>query len=66
MGTVMIRCPRSNQAVSTGIETEQSVFNRLPEVAARLHCPLCGGEHFWTARNAWLQDLSLAPTIEAE
>ena len=59
MGTVMIRCPRSGRAVSTGIETEPSVFSRLPEVAARTHCPICGAEHVWTAREAWLAEPSL-------
>ena len=59
MGTVMIRCPRTGRAVSTGIETELSVFSRLPEVAARTHCPICGAEHVWTAREAWLAEPSL-------
>ena len=59
MGTVMIRCPRAGDAVSTEIETEPSVFSRLPVVAARLRCPLCGEEHIWTAKEAWLEDLWL-------
>jgi hypothetical protein len=56
MGTVMIRCPRTGNAVSTGIETERSVFDRLPLVEARLCCSLCGDEHVWTAKEAWLED----------
>ena len=32
MGAVMIRCPRTGRTVSTEIETEPSVFSRLPEV----------------------------------
>jgi len=31
--------------VSTQIETEASVFRTLPEVLARMACPLCGGVH---------------------
>jgi hypothetical protein len=62
MGAVMIRCPRTGQAVSTEIETEPSVFSRLPNVAARMNCPLCGEEHVWTASSAWLgDDPSLVP-----
>ena len=61
MGTVMIRCPRTGDAVSTEIETEASVFARLPEVAARTRCPSCGEEHVWTARDAWLAEPSLVP-----
>ena len=58
MGMVMIRCPSTGGAVSTQIETEPSVFNRLPQVAALLHCPICGKDHIWTTREAWLEDAS--------
>jgi hypothetical protein len=61
MATVMIRCPRTGRAVSTQIDTEVSVFERLPEVASSLRCPACGEEHSWTARDAWLADAPLAP-----
>ena len=54
MGAVMIRCPRTGRAVSTEIETEPSVFSRLPEVAGRMRCPDCGQEHRWSASQAWL------------
>ena len=61
MGTVMIRCPRTGLAVSTGIETDMTVFQRLPEVPARTRCPLCDEEHVWTAREAWLEEPWLMP-----
>jgi hypothetical protein len=61
MGAVMIRCPRTGGAVSTEIETEPGDFGRLPHVEARMRCRLCGGEHVWTAREAWLEQPSLAP-----
>ena len=61
MGAVMIRCPRTGRAVSTEIETEPSVFSRLPEVAARMRCPDCGREHEWSASLAWLEPPILAP-----
>lgn len=54
MGTVMIRCPRTDRAVSTEIETETPVFERLPDVPSRLICPACGEVHVWTRRDAWL------------
>ena len=56
MGAVMIRCPRTGRAVSTEIETEPSVFSRLPEVAGRMRCPDCGEEHIWTRQRGWLQE----------
>ena len=61
MGAVMIRCPRTGRAVSTEIETEPSVFSRLPEVAGRMQCPDCGDEHVWSASEAWLQEPTLVP-----
>jgi hypothetical protein len=61
MGAVMIRCPNTGQAVSTEIETEASVFSRLPDVAARMRCPVCGEEHVWSAKEAWLDDAPLVP-----
>ena len=54
MSTVMIKCPNTGLAVSTAIETEQSVFRRLPRVASRMHCPACGQEHVWLTSSAWL------------
>ena len=66
MGTLMIRCPRTGDAVSTEIETEPSVFARLPEVLGRMHCPLCGEEHVWSASEAWLSEASLVPKIKVD
>ena len=61
MATVMIRCPRTGSAVSTQIGAEAADFERLPSVAARLHCPACGEEHIWTPSVAWLTDNPLVP-----
>ena len=61
MATVMIRCPRTGSAVSTQIDTEAAVFERLPTVETRLQCPACGEEHIWTASDAWLSDNPLVP-----
>jgi hypothetical protein len=66
MGAVMIRCPRTGRAVSTEIETEPSVFTQLPEVAARMHCRLCGEDHIWTAREAWLGEPQLVPSVNTK
>jgi len=54
MSLVMIRCPTTGRAVSTAIETEPSVFRKLPKDAARMHCPACGQDHVWTVSSAWL------------
>ncbi len=60
MSAVMIRCPVAGRPVSTGIETEPTVFRRLPKVAARIRCPACGQEHIWNTSVAWL---AVEPTV---
>jgi hypothetical protein len=54
MSSVMIRCPVTGRAVSTAIETEPSVFRKLPKISAQMYCPGCGQNHVWTISSAWL------------
>jgi endogenous inhibitor of DNA gyrase (YacG/DUF329 family) len=54
MSSVMIKCPNTGRAVSTEIETEPSVFRRLPKVRVRMICPACGQEHVFMTSSAWL------------
>lgn len=57
MSAVMIRCPNTGRAVSTQIETEPAIFAHLPEVDSRMRCPVCGADHVWSMRDAWLADI---------
>ena len=52
MGIVMINCPSTGLAVSTGIE--MSGVDQLPTVVATTRCSACGGDHEWTKKSAWL------------
>ena len=54
MSSVMIRCPNTGLPVSTAIETEPSVFRKLPKISARMLCPACEQEHIWSVSSAWL------------
>ena len=56
MSSVMITCPNTGRPVSTAIETEPSVFRKLPKISARMVCPACGQEHIWSPGTAWLAD----------
>jgi len=56
MSSVMITCPNTGLSVSTSIETERSVFRKLPKISARMLCPACGQEHVWTVSSAWLSN----------
>jgi hypothetical protein len=54
MGVVMIRCPSTGHAVSTGIEMPS--MDRLPTVVGTMVCSACGGMHEWTRADAWLAE----------
>jgi endogenous inhibitor of DNA gyrase (YacG/DUF329 family) len=54
MGVVMITCPNTGRAVSTGIETDARSFASLSDVPKQSKCPVCGSVHVWWKREAWL------------
>ena len=54
MGVVMIKCPATRRAVSTGIE--MCAVEELPLVLATMSCAACGRVHQWTKNDAWLAD----------
>jgi len=54
MGIVMIECPSTGHAVSTGIEMAGD--EQLPTVTATMVCPACGRIHEWTKDKAWLAE----------
>ena len=56
MGTVMIRCPETGRAVSTGMRVDTESFRAMPVFFARSHCPICRAEHEWFAQEAWVCD----------
>jgi hypothetical protein len=56
MSVVVIRCPNTNQEISTGIEIEEREFFRLPDVLTFTYCSACGLEHAWWKREARLED----------
>lgn len=53
MAMVMISCPNTGRDVPTGIETDPSSFESFRS-AAPIRCPVCGRDHAWSKRNAWL------------
>ena len=60
MGMVMIRCPATRRAISTGIEVDRETFHTTPVFFSRTSCPLCAVTHEWFARDAWVCDSGLA------
>ena len=56
MSAVMITCPKTERAISTGIETDEYSFEQIADVLCSAQCPLCGLDHTWWKREAWLAD----------
>jgi hypothetical protein len=56
MGELMIRCPKTGKAVTTGIYMERARFRSMPVFFNRSFCPSCGISHEWFARDAWVCD----------
>jgi hypothetical protein len=56
MAVIMIRCPRTGLPVSTGIETDDTTFEALPDSLGLAVCPVCELQHTWWKREAWLED----------
>ena len=54
MASLMIRCPHTGQPISTGIETDEHSLQQIADVSSRTRCPICGLDHTWWKRDAWL------------
>lgn len=56
MGTLMINCPKTGSAISTGIQMDPRTFHNMPVFFARTLCPICQTQHEWFARAAWVRE----------
>ena len=56
MGTLMIKCPETGRAISTGIEADRASFNRMPLFFGRTFCPMCRTQHEWFVKAAWVRE----------
>ena len=61
VGTVLIKCPQTGRAISTGIKADRSSFQCSAVFFARTHCPICATSHEWFSREAWVHELERRP-----
>jgi hypothetical protein len=55
MANVMIKCPMTCHAISTGIDVDSDAdWRSLLDVAYHTDCPLCGHNHPWMKHDAWI------------
>ena len=56
VSVVMVKCPNTGRALSTGIATDAATFERLPDIRSQITCPICKRDHTWSTREAWLDN----------
>ena len=57
MAKVMIKCPATSHAISTGVEVDSDAdFNNLLHLAYHVDCPLCRNNHLWVKHDAWIAE----------
>lgn len=60
MGMVMIKCPETGRAISTGIKMDSERFRCSAVFFSRTYCTMCAATHEWFAREAWVYESDLA------
>ena len=63
MAIVMIKCPQTGSAISTGIKTDRESFRCSTVFFARTYCLICRANHEWFAKEAWLYEPSYGREI---
>ena len=56
MGKLLVRCPKTGQAIFTGRYVDSATFRSTPVFFSRNYCPLCHAMHEWFAKDAWVCD----------
>jgi hypothetical protein len=55
---IVIRCPKTDLDVSTGVIVNIKTFTELPANPPKFKCSGSGDEHAWSVRDAMLAGLS--------
>ena len=56
VGVLMIRCPKTERSISTGIYIDRVAFRSMPVFYSSTFCPVCRTSHEWFAASAWVCD----------
>jgi hypothetical protein len=56
VGTIVIRCPKTERVISTGLQADWRAFGSVPVFFSRTYCPLCRTNHEWFAKDAWVRE----------
>ena len=53
MGSLFVRCPKTNKPISTGIETDPESLARMQSTTFSIACPHCGQPHELKMRETY-------------
>ncbi len=56
MPRIMIKCPKNNKPVSTGMEKDADEFETFSSEGNSFDCPACGDMHSWEKNDAFLEE----------
>lgn len=56
MGTLKFLCPRTGQAIETGIATDADTLSAVSTVTMRVPCPHCGADHEFHVEQGFLAE----------
>jgi hypothetical protein len=54
MRTIMIKCPKTDRWISTGIDVHPDSYAGIPDTVAKTRCPACGQNHSWSKKDAMI------------
>jgi hypothetical protein len=58
LSRVMVRCAESGEGVPAGLRIDAASFQTANFSETTVSCPHCGQEHTWSAKDAWIEDVS--------
>jgi len=61
MPNIYTLCPTTGQPIDTGIDIDETSFERLPPFQGAIFCSHCGSEHQWSKDTAIVADKPPAP-----
>jgi hypothetical protein len=58
MGHILIKCPKTDETVATGIAMDKRSFPDKRNVmkGIKFRCPACNEMHAWDKKDAWVQE----------
>ncbi len=55
MGLLVFECPKTGQAIRSGIQTDLPSLERVRSLPVRVHCPTCRTVHVMRAQDGRIE-----------